>query len=315
MKTLVIGSGIIGTIYAWALIDAGIPVTHYMRPGKSEFFAKGVTLDVLDERKGHPTHQKVVYTPHCTESISPEDGYELIIVPVNAQQLSAVLQELAPRSGQALFLILTSNWQGTDAIDAFLPRERYLLGYADGGGTQRDGVYWTNLGAEIHLGLTPGAAAEKLERVKSIFEKADMRPDIQNNILNWLWVHNATVIGFAAGFARHQDMQAYLKDTQLLKKGVLASRELLSLCELRGVNLKDYPEISYFSWPDWMIVTIMRWMFNTNKSMQRYTAHASSRSSMLESCLHFQNMLKTAHELNVAAPALESLAEYFEAYQ
>jgi hypothetical protein len=43
---------------------------------------------------------------------------------------------------------------GLAAYDAILPRERYLLGYPDGGGTVKDGLYWTNLGAEVHLGLT-----------------------------------------------------------------------------------------------------------------------------------------------------------------
>jgi ketopantoate reductase len=308
MKTLIIGTGVIGTLYGWALAESGVNVTHFVRPGKSGQFTEGVTMDVLDERKGHPTNNNTHYKIHCVEEIHPEDGYELIIVPVNANQLEEALKMVMPYAGKAIFLTLTSNWEGTRLLDTYLPRERYLMGYADGGGTIRNSVYWTNLGAEIHLGEVNGGMSEKLQRVKALFEQADMKPDIPHNIVHWLWVHNATVIGFAAGFARHKELQKYLKDTNLLKTSLKATRELLALCKQRGVNLKDYPDISYMNWPDWLVLATMRWMYTTNKSMQRYTAHAASTSSLIETKLHYNAMIKTAEETGLATPALKSLA-------
>ena len=54
MKTLIVGAGVIGVIYGWALLKAGAEVTHFVRPGMAGQFPKGVTLDLLDERKGYP---------------------------------------------------------------------------------------------------------------------------------------------------------------------------------------------------------------------------------------------------------------------
>jgi 2-dehydropantoate 2-reductase len=34
MKTLIIGTGIIGVLYGWALSQAGEDVTHFVRKGK-----------------------------------------------------------------------------------------------------------------------------------------------------------------------------------------------------------------------------------------------------------------------------------------
>jgi ketopantoate reductase len=84
-----------------------------------------------------------------------------------------------------------------------LTRERYLLGYADAGGTIRDGVYWVNLGAEIHFGEVDGKPTRKLEKVKDLFVKADMKPDIQENIVHWLWQHAASAIGVTS---KHSSM-------------------------------------------------------------------------------------------------------------
>ncbi len=312
MKTLMVGNGVIGTIYGWALAEAGVDVSHFVRPGRREQYAHGVTLDVLDERKGHAANQMAHYALRCVETIQPSDGYELIIVPVNAQQLEAALRMLAPHAGDAIFLPLTSNWEGTAVLDACLRRDQYLLGYGDGGGTVRNGVYWTNLGAEIHLGEADGRSSDRLLRVKALFERADMRPHLPDNILHWLWVHNASVIGFAAGFARHGEQRAYLQDGALLRVCLHATRELLALCERRGADWKQQPELSYLNWPDWLVVAMMRWLYTTNKSMQRYTAHAASPGSLRETKMHYAAMLRTADGLGADVPALRSLGQYLE---
>jgi ketopantoate reductase len=313
MKTLIVGAGVIGTIYGWALAQAGVDVTHYVRPGKLDLLKEGVDLDLLDERKGHPSNHQTHYALHCVDTFSPLDGYELVIVPVNADQLDGVLKTLVPCVGKdALFLTFTSNWEGLGVIDAHLARSRVLLGYAGGGGTIRKGVYWTNLGSEIHLGSADGQETADLARVRALFETADFKPEVHAKMLDWLWVHNAGNIGFAAGFARDRDMQLLLRDGALLKTCVLATRELLTLCEKRGIDVKDYPDISAMFWPTWLVANMMRWLYATNKSMQRFTAHAVSDGSLRETYFHYQAMLKTADELGVPIPALRSLGNHLE---
>jgi ketopantoate reductase len=47
MKTLIVGSGVIGVIYGWALSQAGEDATHLVRPGRQDRFQDGVRLDLL----------------------------------------------------------------------------------------------------------------------------------------------------------------------------------------------------------------------------------------------------------------------------
>lgn len=314
MKTLIVGTGVIGTIYGWALAESGVDVTHFIRPGKMEQYRQGVDLDLLDERKGHSANNLAHYNLRCVDDVRPEDGYELVMVPVNAHQLTSVLGTLIQCVGsETTFLILTSNWEGLAEIDALLPRQRYLLGYGDGGGTVHNGVYWTNLGAENHLGVVEGQSAEKLAQVKALFEKADMKPDVLPNILHWLWVHNASAVGFATGYAQYGEVKPFLRDGVLMRTCVQATSELLHLCEKRGVNLKQYPDVSFVDWPTWLVVAMMRWIWTTNKSMQRYTAHAASAGSLQETHLHYDAMLRTAAEFGMDVPALKSLGKVLEA--
>ena len=308
---LIVGTGVIGTIYGWSLADAGADVTHLVRPGRS-LQDEGLRMDVLDERKGHPDNPVATYRARIVDD-PPDEAPGLVIVPTSTWDVAGAIGPLAARYPRATFLILSSNWEGAGPFDAVLPSERYLLGYPDGGGTIRDGLYWTNLGAEIHLGEVRGGRTQQLEQVVAVFERADMTPDVQANILHWLWVHNASTIGFSAGFGKHLDVQATLDDKQLLKRCFEATKELLSLCERRGVNLKDYKDVSYLRWPSGMLGVMMRMMYKRNRSMQRYTAHAASPGAMREARLNYEAMMRTAKELSHPMPVLTSLGSYFPA--
>jgi len=42
MKTLIVGTGVIGVIYGWALTEAGVDVTHFVRQGKKDKFKERI---------------------------------------------------------------------------------------------------------------------------------------------------------------------------------------------------------------------------------------------------------------------------------
>lgn len=312
MKTLIVGAGIIGVIYGWALAEAGVDITHLVRPGKKEQYKDGVRLDMLDERKGYPKNNSTEYPLICIDQLTPADGYELIIVPTNAYQTEDALKMLVPLAGQATFLTFAGNWEGTAFIDRLLPRTRYLMGYADGGGTIRNGIYWTNLGGEVHLGEVDGKATEKLARVKALFARADIQADVQANIVHWLWMHIAGVAGFAAGFAKHGNVQEYLNDNAMVKQCILSTRELYQLCKLRGVNPKQYPEASFINFPVWLVALLLRRNFRRNECMQRYTAHAASPGSLRETKMYYDSVMKTADEFGFDMPQTRALGVYLQ---
>jgi ketopantoate reductase len=310
MKTLIVGTGIIGILYGWSLAEAGVDVTHFVRKGRKDQCKDGVMLDLLDERKGHQKYNLTNYALKCIEEVSPSDGYELIIVPTNMHQTEDALRALIPVSGNAVFLILSGNWEGTECIDQLLPRERYLLGYADAGGTIRDGVYWTNLGAEIHLGEVDGKPTEKLERVKALFVRANMKPDVQENIVHWLWQHAAGAIGFALGFAKHGDIKTFLHDKDLVHQCVRSTKELYHLCSLRGVDLKKFPEAGFINFPDWLVTALVKWNIGHREAAQRYSAHGASVSSQTEMKLYYAGVMKAANELSFEMPYTKALRNY-----
>lgn len=52
MRVLVVGAGIIGSIYGWALAESGHEVVHLVRSGRAAILRDGMKLDVFDRCKG-----------------------------------------------------------------------------------------------------------------------------------------------------------------------------------------------------------------------------------------------------------------------
>lgn len=130
------------------------------------------------------------------------------------------------------------------------------------------------------------------------------------NILHWLWAHNAMSMPFAAGLCKHGHLQAYLRDTALLRDCFRAMLECGEVCQKRGVDLAKNDPTGSFNVPVWLFPYIFRFLYATNKSMQRFTAHAMSEGSLQETKMNYFSMLKTANELGVEMPYTKALGVF-----
>jgi len=306
MKILVVGTGVIGTIYGWALNEAGFDVTHLVRTLKPETEQNGVSIDILDERKGFKKYNHTKYKLKVIDNLDNKEDFDLVLVPTNWFQTEAALTSIVPKCKISFFYILTSNWTGPEIFDRICSKGKYILGYPDGGGTIKDGLYWTNIGPEIHIAEPNEDNQSGFDLIKDTFAKASIKLDVQKNMLHWLWVHNAGSTAISLAFQKHKNFHKFLSDKDLLKKSFLATRECLDLCEKRGAYSNKYPEISAFKWPMWLLIPMFKYNFRHNESMQRYTAHGESMP-IADIASNYYDILKTAKELNFNMPNYQDL--------
>jgi 2-dehydropantoate 2-reductase len=196
MNILVTGAGIIGTIYGWALSEGGHQVVHFVRPGKANRFSNGVPMDVYDRRKGHRRYFRGQYLLKVTEAISLSDTYELVLVPTKHYQLEEALNQLVPNAGQADFLLLTQNWQGTKAIDRILPWARYIYGDAKAGGTYSTGTLVSTV-SSVDLGPAEGALTTLAKKVaSSLIESVSIPTSLHHDMLHYFGCNIPSQVGF-----------------------------------------------------------------------------------------------------------------------
>ena len=96
-------------------------------------------------------------------------------------------------------------------------------------------------------------------------------------------------------------------DKTLVHQSLRATRELYALCMRRGVDLKQFSEVSYMRWPLWSVALLLRLNFRRNESMQRYTAHAASEGSLQETKYFYAKAKHTADELSFPMPDLKAV--------
>lgn len=310
MHILMFGAGVIGTIYGYVLTQAGVDVTHYVRPGKKQTLEKGISLQLLDGRTKPVQTTTALYQPRLVETLAPTDDYDFYIVSVRHYQLESVLPLLKANLGQGDVLFFNGNWDGFAVVDRFLPRTKYLWGFpVAGGGYTPAGVLNAALLDEVRLGEVDGQATSRLTSLKAMFERAHLKVDIQPDIEHWLWVHfaiNSGIIGaaFKAGGA-HQ----LLNSIPRLHDGILAGRDALALCEARGVNVRAFADAKAFYQPAWFGALTVWLMMKTNKPA-RQIMETHTAIDELQAIYH--DVEKTGAALAMTMPYYGALKPYVE---
>ena len=307
MKILIVGAGIIGTTYGWAFAEAGHEVIHLVRPGKAAKFVDGFAIDMYDVRKGHK-RDLVGHYPICvTEALDPSDGYELVIVPTKHYHLIDTLMQIAPQAGNADFLLLTQNWDGTEEIDAILPQSRYVFGDAKAGGKFDENKLIATI-ASVDIGQVGGRRDISLNKVIALCESAQVAFTVHENILHYLWVQYAITGGLWPALVKAGSLEAVLSNRQIGEQGIRAVREALEVVVQRGVDLAKFPETKMYMnnspFGMWIAGVVVKAMFRFNKLVQRSSAHGLSDIEEVKA--FYYDLLNSGRTLNVAMPALNA---------
>jgi len=309
MRLLVIGAGIIGSIYGWALAQGGHDVTHLVRPGRAAVLRDGLPLDMFDRRRRRTRSLRTHYRLHAVEKI-PTEPFDFVIVPVKHYALTQTLNEIVPHTGNADFLLLTQNWRGTEEIDAVVPRTRYVYGDAKAGGSFSDGTLVAALSG-VDIGSAAGKPAPLTRDVAELFASAGIPTRVHSDMLHYLWVQYALTGGPWAALVRAGSITALLNDRDAMAAAFQAGYECLQVVRARGVQLSQYAETRPFLSGSFLrrrvYMWMMRRMFLPNEYTRRCSAHALG--DLIEIKTFYEDLVATGRDLSVLMPVMESYAE------
>jgi 2-dehydropantoate 2-reductase len=310
MRVLVVGAGIIGSIYGWAFAESEHQVVHLVRAGRAPTFRDGMALDVLDLRKRHNRNFPGLYKLDVAETLSSTGTFDLVIVPVKHYALAQTLKEIVPRLGATEFLLLTQNWRGTEEIDSILPRPRYVYGDAKAGGTFAGGTLVAALKA-IDIGSAEGEPTALAKKAADLFASANIQTRLHSDMLHYLWIQYAMSGGPWAALVKAGGINAMLNDRDATSAALKAGCECLQVVKRRGVDLSYYPETSPFlrnsALRRQINIWFMRRMFLHDEYTKRCSAHALGDPAEIKT--FYDDLIATGRDLGVSMPVMESYAE------
>jgi 2-dehydropantoate 2-reductase len=313
VKVLIVGRGVVGTIYGWALSTAGIDVTHVVR---KDGCPATHTLDLLDLRIAHPKHSKASYTPKTIRQISATDCFDLVIVATKHYQAAQAVRQYLPAVPRATFLLFTANWDGTQEIDRLLPRPSLLWGYAAAtGGTDGQNILVATMNPTVRLGMLEGSDPDKFRAVTELFQAAGFALDIKPNIIEWLWVHHAINAGGIGAALAAGGIAEATRSLKTLRSGVWAIREALGVVAARSVSLERYPDAtSILTTPPWIAGLAGAYSLRFTEKGRRLLRGSHFANSTEEMKRYYFDVLNTGESLGVAMPHLSALREKIECY-
>ncbi|MFJ2368200.1 ketopantoate reductase family protein [Microbacterium sp. NPDC087665] len=188
MKVLVYGAGVLGSLYAIQLFEAGVDVTLVARGDRFALIQENGVL-VAEGDDGLVRSVRVPVTD------SPVGDWDLILVLVRTHQIGAVLETLTGITGDVLFLL---NWAaGPGPLHEILGHDRVLLGFPNQGGVMDGDVVRYRPASRVTrlvsmpIGEPDGQTTPRLERIIEVFRNAGFVVKAEPQMDAWLRTHAA----------------------------------------------------------------------------------------------------------------------------
>lgn len=303
MRVLILGAGVIGSVYAGRLIQAGHQVVMLARGQRlADLRAHGLILEDAQTRRRTRLPVPAVETP------DPCERYDLVLVPVQAGQLTATLPMLtAVTEGCDVLFFGNTAGRSSDLTGAL--GGRALFGFPAASGT-RDGPvirYVLIRQQKTTLGEPDGTTSARVQRLQAMFRGAGFRTVITASIDGWLLGHAAFIVPIAFALYRDgTDAARLARDRDTLRLMVAATRQAFQA--LRAAGAAEIPanlSVLYLQMPEAFAVRYWRRALASPRGELWFAAH--SRAAPEEMTSLGDELRAAVHRAGRPAPALDAL--------
>ncbi len=307
MRVLVIGSGVLGSVYAAKLQASGHSVKLLARGGRvQELREQGIVLVNADSGEEQVVPVSVI------ETLDVDDRYDLVLVVVKKNQLSSVLPMIA-RNVSANILFMVNNPSGPEELIAALGSSRVILGFPGAGGT-REGhaVRYRQVSGATQpttIGELDGSQSERIRHIADALRQAGFNVAVSRHMDAWLKTHVALVSPIANAIymavARGIELKADLEVMRLLVRAVKEGLRVLHALHI-PVEPSKYRLLQWV--PEGLIIRIVRPHIGTPQWELTVVRHAMAARDEMK-CLsdEFQCLVQRS---GIPTPALNKLHSF-----
>lgn len=311
MKILMIGRGVISTQYGWALEQAGNDVTFYVRPGRRNQYGDIINLKILDGRKNKKGDSvNKVWKINMIEELQFNHDFDLIVISVNHNQLSNVINYIEPRVNNSTVLLFNNIIDEPLNSIGSIPKDQVVWGFPGAGGSfidhnTLDGGFMKN----IFMGFIDDTTnRNRYDKVNNLFKKAGFGISEKKDMRNWLWFHFISNASMMSAASKVGSLNNLFDSTRALKDFALRLKELIPLMDAKGSKVSELTNFAV-NLPSGLIAFAMKLALAEGNLPREIMRSASGSESLkAESNLIFvRDTLAEAHKHGISIPRLESM--------
>lgn len=305
MRILIIGIGVIGSIYGHILSKSGNDVYHYVRDSKRAKKRNSIRLNLIDERKGRE-EREIEYNPKFIFEFDETDRFNLIIVSLRHYQVKDILPQLSVNRGDALVIFLNHIWMDHSEIEKYITKKDFVCGFPCAGGGYNDSRAVLNGAIMNYIYLEAiKRGDDRKEALIRVFKNANIGVKKINDMESWLWKQFALNAGLSSIALESGGTDKILSDLGKIKSGVLYIREALNINKARGGRI-NFLDAKVFFLPPTIAALLLKMTLKVNRAQLEIFKYYNN----FEEVVRVQkDLISKANELNVNTPLIKSTYE------
>lgn len=229
MRILIYGAGVIGSLYAALLSEAGADVSIYARGRRLESLRKN-GLRYKRNRQIRTAEVSILST------LEKSDRYDFILLTVREYQLSSALEELKENISPTIVTMVNSP-DPYDQWEAVCGKGRILPAFPGAGGGFDGDVLDAALTPRLIQPTTIGKKDGREKVLAGVFRAAGIPVQIVPDMHTWQFCHLAMVVPIADAYYEAADPKHAGKDAALMKKTARRIRENMQALLKQGIKL------------------------------------------------------------------------------
>ena len=263
MDILVYGAGVIGSVYAAKLQEAGYNVSLLARGQRAvSLRTHGILLENTVTGQHTTTWVSVV------DHLAPTDSYDVVLVTVRLDQLPSILPSLAANHQIPTVLFLLNNPDGMQRLEMLDP-QRVLLGFPSiGGSRQGEVIRYAHHPAlaQTTLGKEDDRVTLRLRQIATAFKKAGFSIVLNSDMQAWLKTHAVIDACMLAAVVMTQGSSAKLGRTRKhVVMMVQAVHEGLLALQAQAIPITPLGMKVLFLWiPRWLAVLCLQYILQSS---------------------------------------------------
>lgn len=309
LNFLIYGAGVIGSIFAGKLYNAGYKVTVLARNYRfNELKENGLIL------QGFLSEKKEVYKVNVIDKLNPEDIYDFILVVMQKTQVEEILPILGENKTSNIVFIVNNPSGYKQWIDT-IGKGKLIIGFPSGGGERKNSIISYFIGKGISkafqtttFGEIDGSKTKRLKTLVTAFRKAGFSPTISNNIDAWQKTHVSVVFPIAnAIYMFHGDNYALGKSSEGIKLMIKATREGFNVLDKLGITVTP-KKLNFYRLPYFILVPIFKTVMRSKIAeiaMAKHANIAKEEMKMLQN--EFKVLIDRA---DILTPAIDELSTF-----
>lgn len=309
MKILVLGAGVIGTIYGYILEKGGNQVEHYIRPMSKNRGINSLTVSLTDGR--HDKKGSVINETYQICHAAENTQYDYIIVSLPAVNLEEAVATITENGFKGTILLFCGIWESREYINKIMSGREYILGYPVAGGhiDRENNHLECVLFDHIMLESKAQCSVSNYDDIAHLFSNLGIKQEYPHDMSEWIWLHmgiNAGVVSTIMSIAEGntdkavQAVEALMDNVGHLHRAIMAIRECMNIIASRGVKLRHYRgEVIPYLLPTWLSKHLMKRMFAKNELTRKIMLLHSNIPDLISVC---QTVYRQGKSANVKAP-------------